>query len=235
MGILVDTYLDGISYLLGDDLISFHSFFTVILAECAYLWVSPHANALGLTIVLLAFILNVLFFGALRGWFTDTRKEPLVAKLYIISTCAIFVVGLLIGKLDFIPLGVIPFLFTYFAVILRNQQDSDLFGDGWSPWQKAVNKFIHILPIWILSQFLVIGAPLITLAIFVIKIPGLSMTLKIIVVILYIVLSPFLAFLEDNLATQNIFEMAFEILWSEEFEKSNEEFFKNLNNPKKEE
>lgn len=229
MRTLIDTYLDSVSYLFEDDLISFNSFFTVILAECAYLWVFPHANALGLTIVLLAFILNVLVFGNLKGRFVYTRIEPLIAKLYIIFTCAIFVVGLIIGKLQFIPLVLIPFLFTYIAIVIRDYQDSTLYGDGLGIWQKTIEKFIHFLPVWIISQFLIVGVPLIVLAILVIKIPGLPMALKLIIAILYIVLSPLLSLLEDNLATENIFEMAFDILWNENVEKNYRAFLKEKN------
>ena len=57
---LIENWNNGLHYLITDDLISFYTFFTIILAECSYL-LSFHefADAIPITIILLGYLLGL--------------------------------------------------------------------------------------------------------------------------------------------------------------------------------
>ena len=90
----LENWMDGLSCLIPDDLISFYAFFTVILAECSYLLAFyEFAVAIQITVILLGYMLNVIVFARLKG----NAETITLAKVYSILYVTVFVTLFIIG------------------------------------------------------------------------------------------------------------------------------------------
>lgn len=208
----------AIGYLISDDLISFYTFFTVIFAECAYLWAFQTTGvAIGLTIVLLAYIVNVLVFAWLKGDYEGTKQELTIARLYVISFCVIFIIGCFISFWLNIMLTAIPFVITFWWIVIRDYQDTNYVGFGGIVG--VIGKLFNNKVFWIISQIIVIGLPYVAFTRMLVLIPYIPLVLKIVISIVYLICAPFIALLEDEILAQNIFEIAYDIYYDEEYEK----------------
>ena len=192
------------NYLIEDDLISYYTFFTLIFAECAYLFASkPLKLAIPFTILLCLHMVNVIYCGYQKFMFEGTKKEPVIIIVYI----AIFVVLVLIGFIFSIPLSLvliaIPLVITYLWVKIRSFQDTR----GWD--NKLIDRLFENRVFYWVSQIIVIGLPFATLIVCFAAIPKVPLALKIIVPIIYLLIIPFFSWLEDTIVAENIFEIAF--------------------------
>lgn len=208
----------AINYLIEDDLISFYTFFTVIFAECAYLWAfQPKFVSIGLTIVLLACIANVLVFAWLKGLYEGSKAELTVARLYIAGFAIIFIIGCFISFWLNIILISIPFVITFWWVVIRDFQDTNYV--GFRGIVGVIGKLFNNKVFWVISQIIVLGVPFFAFTWMLLLIPGFPIALKVIIPILYFIVAPFIALLEDEILAQNIFEIALDILYDEKYEK----------------
>jgi len=202
---IIEHWLEGLSWLFTDDLISFYTYFTVIFAECAYLW--SHytlSTALPFTIILLVYVLNVLIFSWLNGYSIGGIKAEKKIKIAYIAVFLIpFVIGCFFDPIICLLLTLVPTSITFIWIIVRTLQDT--YYEGTIPGLFR-NKIFYIF-----SQIVVVGAPFIVFVIFLAIIPALPIVLKILIPIIYLLLIPFISYYEDSIGTAlNIFEIAFD-------------------------
>lgn len=199
-----NTWKEGFSYLLSDDLISFYSFFTIIFAECIYLKVfcSNSSVAIPLIIVLLSYIVNIIVSSWLIGNYEFTDKVKKYSIIYLIVFVLLFIIGCFINiKLNVI-ITIIPLAFTKLATIIRDFQDTEY----------IVLPDLITINLLIISEIIVVVIPFFTLILSIVNIPMLPIWLKVTLILLYFVFMPFISYLEDVLASKNIFELFPKIL-----------------------
>lgn len=236
---LIGNWLEGLSYLINDDLISFYTFFTVIFAECSYLWAFHESTvAIPITVILLGYMLNVIIFACLKGFTEGTKLEKVFSILYVSVFVTLFVIGCFFNWAISTITTVILLGVTALGIIIKNYTNTSTF--IYFPKVKPkivclisfVNKFLYVA-----SQIIIIGGPFVVFWIFFVKISFLPIALKVIIPLLYLIFSPLIAFFEDNSATCNIFELAYDITYNGEYEKYRKKFekmiVKNLKNWKK--
>ena len=217
---LIENWNNGLHYLITDDLISFYTFFTIILAECSYL-LSFHefADAIPITIILLGYMLNVIVFARLKGNAEGTKLELVFSILYVTVFVTLFVIGCFFNLAISITTTAILFGVTALWIVIRNHQDTFYYlPDGLPKITYLINNLFGNKIFWILSQIVIIGGPFIVFVIFCTKIPFLPIVLKVIIPLLYLSLSPLIANYEDDSAALNVFELAYAITWSKEYE-----------------
>lgn len=217
---LIENWNNGLNYLITDDLISFYTFFTIILAECSYL-LSFHefADAIPITIILLGYMLNVIVFARLKGNAEGTKLELVFSILYVTVFVTLFVIGCFFNLAISITTTAILFGVTALWIVIRNHQDTFYYlPDGLPKITYLINNLFGNKIFWILSQIVIIGGPFIVFVIFCTKIPFLPIVLKVIIPLLYLSLSPLIANYEDDSAALNVFELAYAITWSKEYE-----------------
>lgn len=217
---LIENWNNGLNYLITDDLISFYTFFTIILAECSYL-LSFHefADAIPITIILLGYMLNVIVFARLKGNAEGTKLELVFSILYVTVFVTLFVIGCFFNLAISIITTAILFGVTALWIVIRNNQDTFYYlPDGLPKITYLINNLFGNKIFWILSQIVIIGGPFIVFVIFCTKIPFLPIVLKVIIPLLYLSLSPLIANYEDDSAALNVFELAYDITWSKEYE-----------------
>ncbi|MGN1298856.1 MAG: hypothetical protein ACI4UE_02590 [Candidatus Scatovivens sp.] len=204
---IVEFWKRGITWLITDDLISFYTYFTIIFAECAYLWSHFSASvAIPFTIILLAYVLNVIVFAWLKGNWEGTRKELIFSILYVIIFIGLFIIGCIYKTSISIILTIIPLVITFIWIQLRTFQDT--INISRSTDKLFSNKFFYIL-----SQVIVIGCPYIVFVIFIAMIPTFPIILKVLIPIIYLPCIPLISLFEDETASCNIFEIAYDITW----------------------
>ena len=214
---IVRYWMNGLTILIGDELISFYTFFTIIFAECAFLW--SHFSkevAKPFTIILLLYILNVVVCAFFKGTWENTRTELIASIVYVIIFVALFIIGCTFNVVLSIVLTVIPLVITFVNVFIRSNADEVYYIIN----NVKVAAFFYI--------FLRISAivPYIVLVICVSMFLTISVMAKVLISILYLLLfMPFVSALEDDFATCNIFEIAYDVTWvsTKRFEKDFEE------------
>lgn len=214
---LFQTWKAHFYYLIEEHIISYYTFFTVIFAECAYLW-AFHTKfiSIGLTIVLLAYIGNVLVFSWLKSFNEGERKELIMARLYVVGFIVIFIVGCFINFWLTVILTLIPFVITYLWLGIREFQDDD-YSDNWDGIIGALVRLFKNKVFWIISQVFVIGLPYLAFTVMLVLIPNISLILKIVIAILYLICAPFVAYVPcidvccHEITYWNIFEIAYDI------------------------
>lgn len=91
---VVKLWKNGITGLFTEGSISFYTYFSIIFAECAYLWSHFSSSvAMPFTIILLAYVINVIVWGPLKGLWEGTKKELIFSILYVIIFIALFIIG----------------------------------------------------------------------------------------------------------------------------------------------
>lgn len=220
------SWICGVSYLFTDDLISFYAFFATILAEVAFLWAKGFENALAFSVLLILCIINVIICSYYKGEYEGSKLERIVARIYVIIFAILFLIGVFVNIIAAVILFTIPFVFTTFCIWIRGFQDTVFVGKH-PKIILLISKIIQKPIVWVISQIIVIGLPMFMCIYYMYQTP-MSAFLKILFVILMVLFAPFIAYLEDNLATCNIFELAYDITWSEEYERKNREFFEKM-------
>ena len=188
---MFESWKRGWAYLFGDDLVSYYAFFTVIFVEIAFIWGGIlDINLTLYTILLIACILNVLITAFLKGsWICENvLLKRIVSITYVLIYITLLVVGCLNNvKITCVLFGV-PLVFAGIFTILRG---NDLF---------------------YLLQFIMIVVPILTFAYFLLKVE-MFWGFKAIAFTVFTLLLPIWAEIEDSWATQNIFELAYEVDW----------------------
>lgn len=219
---LIEVCFSGIAYMIGDDLISFYAFFTTLLAECAYLWAFHSSSiAIPFTIILIGYIVNVIVMGWLKGMWEGERKEVVFSVLYVLIAVGLFAVGCVVDVKMNICLTLIALAVAGLSIAIREEQDTIWIGMGYTKLHKIgyfINSLFRNKVFWLISQIIVIGAPYVTFVVFFAMIPAVPIALKIIVPIVYFILMPFIAYIEDEIGANNIFQIAFDITWDKEME-----------------
>lgn len=215
---VVDMWTDGVSYLFGDAVISFYTFFTLIFAECAYLWTFQEKSlAIPFSVILLGYVLNVCVWALFKGWHEGERKELVFTIIYVADFVVLFAIGCFINFWLSVILTIIPFAITALWIAIREFQICIFVG----PHPKIVmlisklfmNKIFHLV-----SQLIVVGVPFVVFVVFLAQIPTLHTALKIIISVLYFICIPLIAYYEDDTAALNIYELAYEVTWSRHYE-----------------
>lgn len=208
---MFEKWFDGASYLMSDDLISYHSFFTTIFAEIAFLWAFGIEGAATYTWLLAGAIVNVLIIAALKGSIICNRDvgSVILSAIYVAVFMGLIICACIMDVLIGILLFAIPLVWTGFTVWIRGYQNS-VFAGGFPKWVYKVANFIHQPAVMITSQMLVLLAPVIALAWFG-ACTEMALWLKVLMPILAAMLGPVWAYIEDSWATQSIFELAYEM------------------------
>ena len=205
---LHENYISGLFYLLHDDLISFFAYFTTIFIEIAYIWASGVEKALAFTVLLLACIVNVVVASAWKGDVEGCyKKERVQSRAYVTVFLALFLIGCCIDFVTTILLMGIPFAVTCIWIHLREAQNTIPLG---FPEDSSTMKIFRLFQnkfIYILSYVIVLILPIALLAIFIAQ-TNLPLPLKVLLPIAYALISPLIAYMEDELAAYNVFELA---------------------------
>ena len=192
---IYETWRQGLEYLFTDDLNSYYTFFTTCLIECALFWVfAEKAIALPFTVILIGCILNVLICAALKGAF----ERLWVSTLYIGVFIILAILGCFINPIISILSILIPFIITAISLVLQE-------------WLWSFDLESSLEGSLVLTAFYL--APYLVFVLFMIQISELPVIYKIILPILYGVVFPYISIYEDNAATNNIFELAYENDW----------------------
>lgn len=208
---LIDVWLDGFEAL-TDDRISFYTFFTVILAECAYLWGFHEASvAIPITVILFGYMLNVIVFSQLKWKLRGTKSEKVVSILYVSFFVTLFVIGCFFNLAISVITTAILFGITALWIVLKYYQYYLS-----KPPKISLYNFFYFF--WILVQIIIIGSSFVVFVIFFAKIPFIPTELKVIIPLVYLIFSPLIAFFEDEVASYNIFGLAYSYTLSREFE-----------------
>ena len=208
---MLEKWFDGASYLVGDDLISYHSFFTTIFAELAFLWAFGIEGAVTYTWLLVGAVVNVLVIAALKGSILCNRDvgSIILSAIYVAIFMGLIICACIMDVLTGILLFAIPLVWTAFTVWIRGYQDS-VFAGGFPKWVYKIANFIHHPAVMIISQILVLLAPVIAFAWFG-ACAEMALWLKILLPVVVAMLGPVWAYIEDSWATQSIFELAYEM------------------------
>lgn len=196
---IISTWILGWHYLFSDEgLNSFYTFFTVIFAECAYVWAFCESHeALLLTIVFMGYIITVIETAWLKGKYEGTKLEVCFAFYYVVVFILWFVVGCIINYKIMLIMSVIALGATGICIFLGTYA-------------------IYVLPI--ISLIIRIGGPFIAFTVCLSKVAVLPTVFKVIIPVAYLLCIPFIAVYEDESSALNIFELAYKISWSKERE-----------------
>ena len=219
---LFESWKDGVSILIEDDLISFYTFFTLILAEISYFFAfQPLSVAKPLAIIFFGYMLNVIICAVVKGNFEGTKIERICSIVYVLVFVALFIIGCIINWKITLICTIILFGITALWIAIRDHQDSVYAYKGQTTREKLalkINSLFRNKVFWIVSQIIVIGAPFIAFIVMFANISFIPTALKIIIPIVYVILAPVIAFFEDASACCTIFELAYEISWSKDKE-----------------
>lgn len=211
---LFESWKDGVSILIEDDLISFYTFFTLILAEIFYFFAfQPLSVAKPLAIIFFGYMLNVIICAIVKGNFEGTKLELICSIMYVITFVVLFIIGCIINWKITLICTIILFTITALWIAIRDHQDSVYAYKGQTTREKLalkINSLFRNKVFWIVSQIIVIGAPLVVFIVMFANISFIPIALKIIIPVLYLVIAPYIAYFEDASACCTIFELAYE-------------------------
>ena len=211
---LFESWMDGVGILIEDDLISYYTFFTVILAEISYfLAFQPLSEAIPLAIIFFGYMLNVIVCSIVKGNFEGTKIEKICSIVYVLIFVVLFVIGCIINWKMTLVCTIILFAITALWIAIRDHQDSVYAYQGITTKDRialAINSLFRNKIFWVVSQIIVIGAPFIAFIVMFANISFVPIALKIIIPALYLVIAPYIAYFEDASACCTIFELAYE-------------------------
>lgn len=211
---LFESWMDGLGCLIDDDLISFYTFFTLVLTEISYLFAfQPLEVAKPLSLIFFGYMLNVIICAVVKGNFEGTKLELICSIMYVITFVVLFIIGCIINLKITLICTIILFTITALWIAIRDHQDSVYAYKGQTTREKLalkINSLFRNKVFWVISQIIVIGAPFIAFIVMFANISAIPTVLKIIIPIVYVILAPVIAFFEDASACCTIFELAYE-------------------------
>ena len=228
---LISKWKQGWRLLYSDDPISFYTFFTIIFAECSYLWnFQPIFVSVPFNAILIGYVINVLLSTLSKELFRGTKKEVVFTVVYLLTFVILFTMGCFVNIFINIIITAIPFGITALWIRFREYQRNML---TYTKTDVTVSKLIYYFAkikvyvnkvtlkqtLYIMSQVVVIFLPFVVFAISFKLLPIVPSFLENIALVLYVILVPFIAVLEQEVAKYNIFEMAYMTTWKKEKEK----------------
>lgn len=206
----LDMYTDGLGYLFGDSLISFYTYFTLVFAECSFLWAfCAKSLSVPFTLILLGHALNIVITAWLKGYFEGQRREFIFSILYWVDFIALFVIGAIFNINVSIILTFSPFAITalwLFALDIINFE-IHLFSGPHSKIVILINKLFRNKLFRLVSQLILIGIPFVAFVVCFAQIPTLHVALKVIIPALYLLSIPLISYYEDSLLVFDIFQL----------------------------
>lgn len=196
---LLKKYFAGLGLLMFDELSSFYSWITSILAIIVSLWVYNLEEALVFSILLFFAITNIIVCAWWKGEVEETKKEELQTKVYVINFVLLLVIGCII---NFTLMAIIVAVLIGLAIIYFVSNNFRIMSD---------NIFYIILGI-IFGLLLPLGG-----LIYFIFQTTIAMYLKVLISVIYILITPLFSYLEDNLCACTVYELA-ECNYDPEFE-----------------
>ena len=207
---LTYAWKSGLSYLFTDDLISFYTFFTIILSEIAFLWAfTPEPYAIPFTFILSGYILNTTISAFIQGMWEAAPIQKVFSVIYILIFAGLLLTGCFFNITISILTFIIPIIITALWIGIRVFQDTE-FGNKPAKLIEFISKLFNNKIFYVFSQIVVVGGPVILLTIFIVFIPMLPIAFKIIIPIIYCLIIPLIVALEDETAACNIFELAYD-------------------------
>lgn len=206
---LIERWKRGVGNFFEDELISFYTYFTLIFAECAYLWtVCEKTLAIQFTVILLGYVLNVVLCAWLKGETEGTKLEVVISIYYIIAFAMLCVAACFINAKMAIAMTAIPLVYTALCIGITRFPLASIqrYATMGITDELCKNKILFTC-----LRIVFVGAPLVAFAICLAQIPTLDVAWKIIIPIVYTFCIPLFALYEDCSAALNIFELAFEI------------------------
>ena len=184
-------WFEGASYILWDEyLISYYAYFTMVLAEIAYLWACMPEIALPFTVLLSLCLLNVVLCSYLKGWHEGEALELYAARGYAIAFGLIFAAGMFFNWKANIILFILPFAGTWLCAAMRMLEVG------------VLSVLAFLLPMSVFSACLWLN-----------EIP---VGLKLVIFVAYLICAPLFEYIEDSFAVQNIFALAFEVTFKKD-------------------
>jgi len=220
MKTLLKAWRFGWSYLFFEVPNSFYSYFTAVFAEIILLLgFAPCDIALPLIALCVLCILNVIVCSYCKKCTRGTSSERICAVAYVCMFCVIFLVGLMYDWRTWLLMFFTPLTFSWSCYLIRDSQSIGNMNLKPSNLMEFVRKMAKNKFLYALLQFLAVGGPF---AFFQICIwaTNMSYTAKVMVTLFYIIVIPFIAYLEDRVEGENIFAIAYHITWSKEYERN---------------
>ena len=203
--------IDGIILLWMEDTLSFYTFINLTLAECVWLYGFADIKiAKSLIVILLLGISNLIINSYVVDEFEGTVIGKVASLLYLVVFAILFIIACLIDVLIGGMLFIIPLAITgIFLEVRKIQTTASL---------EKTNKICTLLnnnTVSLLTQIMVLIGPVLTLTISIVMIPNLTTWIKTILIIATIAFAPALAYIEDNMAAMDIFEIAY-VIWDKD-------------------
>ena len=221
-----EDWISGVNGIVEGELITFYAYFSVVIAEIIFLWMGFQDIALPFTILGILSMLNVLICANLKGNYECTKREWIVARVYASVFLGIFLVGFFFNWIANLVLFSVPFVLTGILVFL-NEYTSTIFIGKQSEIEEKIYNFFENPVVSIIVGILVVVLPFFVFALSIMN-THLTIALKVAIIIGYGFIIPVFAYLEDELAACNIFEIATWVTWSEEYERAEKELEKKL-------
>lgn len=199
-------YFGGLELLLSDDLISYFAYFTTILIQIAFLWAFEISNALFFTILLLICIVNVFIAAFWKSYVEGSKAEIIQSVAFPSAIVALFIVGCKANFVTSLLLFSIPLVVTRLWIIIREFQNTEFLGYNPESMTMKISKLFHNKFVYILSYVITMIVPIGLLILFT-AMTALPTYLKILLPLLYILISPYIGLMEDEIATCSIFEL----------------------------
>ncbi len=190
---LIKKYAWAVDLLIKDETNTFYSFFTVIIAECIYLWNRHYSSAKYFTIISIAYILNVIICALLEVRYEGEKQGAIASSIYGIVFIALIIIGCFINIPISIALVAIPIVFTLL-----------ISARGWL-LQEIADSHIGL---GIFLNCLIVYLPCILFAFSVLKYMEMDLIWKITIIMLYVLVAPLICYFEDETAALTIFELA---------------------------
>ncbi len=208
-----DNYIEGILGLFAGGAISYHAYLTIVLSEILFVWKFVPEYARAFTILLFANCSIICIFGLLKRLFLCTRKEEITAKVYWIALGVIFVIGCFVNFLYNLVLFLLPLVVTTVCILLRNFQMMR-FANSDSPILKSIGGIVGSLILAILCMIFTVFMPIFCFGYF-LFLSIESRLLILFILFAYALVMPFIAWFEEEFINENVFEIGFEVIWSE--------------------
>lgn len=221
-----EDWISGVNCITEGELTTFYTYFSIVISEIICLWVGFQEIALPFTILGILSMLNILICANLKGNYEGTKRELIVACIYVLVFVAIFIAGFFFNWLANLVLFLVPFILTGILSFL-NEYTSTIFVGNLSKIEKKISNILENPVVGMIARVLVIGLPFLSFTLSILS-THFAIALKCIIIIGYALLVPVYAYLEDELAACNIFEIATWVLWSKEYEQAEKELERKL-------
>lgn len=216
---LIKAWRFGWSYLFFEVPNSFYSYFTAVFAEIILLWgFMPCDIALPLMTLCVLCILNVTICSYCKKYTRGTSSERVCAIAYVCMFCVILLVGLMYDWRTWLLMFFTPLVFSWSCYLIRDSQ-SCIWNFNLEPssFMSFVRRMVKNKFLYATIQLLAVAGPFAFFQVF-LWATSMSYLTKLMLTFLYILVIPFIAYVEDRVEGENIFAIAYNITWSKKYE-----------------